>query len=132
MHHNGNCPAKGKQCRKCNEVNHFAKVCRSQRAKGKPKDEQKECKHIRPIQRGKESDNWKDEEDLYAVNVAKSPKVNVTVCNHSFKAMIDTGATVNMINQNTYKQMTGVHREKTKMKAFAESAKQPVKSLESF
>ena len=28
--HDGQCPANGKQCRKCRKPNHFARVCRGQ------------------------------------------------------------------------------------------------------
>jgi hypothetical protein len=38
--HKGVCPAKGKECKKCNRMNHFAKMCRSSsRSFEKPRDQ---------------------------------------------------------------------------------------------
>jgi hypothetical protein len=37
-----------------------------------------------------------DENYLYAVTNTTTPKVNVTVCQHSFKATVDTGASINV------------------------------------
>ena len=37
----------------------------------------------------------------------KAPKVTVKVCEHSFKAMVDTGATINIIDQDMFAKMKG-------------------------
>ena len=134
MHYHGNCPAKGKQCRKCNKMNHFAKVCRSNRSHtyANRNNEQKQRKRVHPVQEKKETSDSTDEDYLYSVNNTKSPKVNVTVCNHKFQATIDTGATVNVVDRSTYDKMTGVKLEKTKVRAFAYSAETPVKFVGKF
>ena len=87
---------------------------------------------MNPIHDAKESGESIDEDYLYAVCNMKTPKVNVTVGQHNFKATIDTGATVNVVDQNTYKNMVGIKLEKTKVKAFAYCAKTPVKFLGKF
>ena len=53
----------------------------------------------------------------------------MAVCKH---AIIDKGATVNIIDQNTNKQMSGVHLKKTKIKVFVNKAKQLVNSVGKF
>lgn len=133
MHYPGKCPAKGKQCLKCNKMNHFAKVCRGNTYQKRPTYDRKSRQNsVQPVNESKESSESTDEDYLYSVNNTKSPKVKVTVCKHSFQATIDTGATVNVIDQNTYSNMTGVKLEKTKVKAFAYSAETPVKFIGKF
>ncbi len=115
-------------------MNHFAKVCRSNRSHtyANRNKEQKQRKRVHPVQEKKETSDSTDEDYLYSVNNTKSPKVNVTVCNHKFQATIDTGATVNVVDRSTYDKMAGVKLEKTKVRAFTYSAETPVKFIGKF
>ena len=49
------------------------------------------------------------------------------VCKHLFDAAIDTGATIDVIDQTTYSKMDGVNLKQTNIKAFAYNATEPVK-----
>ena len=60
------------------------------------------------------------------------PVVRVTVCKNSFDATIDTGATIKVIDRQTYEKMDGVHLKKTNVKAFAYTAEKPVKFIGKF
>ncbi len=62
----------------------------------------------------------------------KAPKVNVKVCEHTFKATLDTGATINVIDHNTYVKMKGPELRTTNIKAFAYTGKKPVKFMGKF
>ena len=65
----------------------------------------------------------------------KAPKVNVKVCTHSFKATVDTGATINVIDHNTYAKMNKVNKPElkpTNIKAFAYTATKPVQFVGKF
>ncbi len=62
----------------------------------------------------------------------KAPKVNVKVCEHTFKATLDAGATINAIDHNTYVKMKGPELRTTNIKAFAYTAKKPVKFMGKF
>ena len=57
----------------------------------------------------------------------KAPKVNVKVCEHSFKATVDTAATINVVDQDTFAQIKGPKLKPTNIKAFAYTATKPVK-----
>ena len=133
--HNGTCPAKGKECNNCGKMNHFSNVCRdksklnykpARRTKGRKKA-------VHPLNTADGSDS-SDEDYIYAVkNTANnSPSVNVTVCGHMFKTTVDTGATINVIDQNTYAKMENAELKHTKMKAFAYNNPEPVKFLGKF
>ena len=61
-----------------------------------------------------------------------TPKVNVKICQHSFKATVDTGASINVIDQNTYAKLKGVELQRTSVKAFAYNSAKPVKFIGKF
>ena len=69
---------------------------------------------------------------LYNVRTNKTPVVWVKVRKHLFDATIDTGATLNVIDRQTYEKMDGVHLRKTKVKAFAYTVEEPVKFIGKF
>ena len=48
--------------------------------------------------------------------------MNVKVCQHSFKATVDIGAMINVIDQTTYEKMKGTELKQTNIKAFAYEA----------
>ena len=62
----------------------------------------------------------------------KAPKVIVKVCEHSFKATVDTGATINVIDQDTFAKMKGPELRPTNIQAFAYTATKPVKFMGKF
>jgi hypothetical protein len=130
--HEGQCPAKGKQCRKCGKCNHFAKVCRGQ-SKFKQNETKSGGKHpkkpINPIDRAENDTDSSDEDYIYAIKDQETPKVIVKVCQHSFKATVDTGATINVIDKTTYDNMSGPQLTKTSIKAFAYNATKPMQFL---
>ena len=73
-----------------------------------------------------------DDEYVYTIKDQKTPKVTVKVYQHSFKATVDTGATINVIDKNTYENMGGPQLKKTSIKAFAYNATKPVQFLGKF
>ena len=84
------CPAKGKQCRLCQKIGHFARVCESTNHE------------VRQVMQGTESDfsdGVDDVQFVFAVNnsVTKTPTVETRI---SF--LIDTGASINIIDYISY------------------------------
>jgi len=95
-HKNGPCPAKGKTCNSCKKLNHFSRCCRQRNAQQSVK-EVSNCE----LQSGSES------EYSYGITVnriqnSKSPKSVVRINNNSVNATIDTGSSVNIIDERTY------------------------------
>ncbi len=62
----------------------------------------------------------------------KTPKVTVKVCHHSFKATVDTGTTINVIDKNTYDNMSGPQLKEMSIKAFVYNATKPVQFFGKF
>ena len=90
-------------------------------------------KDVRPL-KTEESSNSSEEDYVYAVNNKNntSPAVNVTVLSHAFKIIVDTGGTINVIDENTYAKMKETDLRPTNIKAFAYNSPKPVKFLGKF
>ena len=96
------CPARGKKCLTCNKMNHFAKCCRM---KGK---EDKGV--LKAVERDSDSS---DGESLCSIEKVGADKHNqgcrrmssVTVENREFQVLVDTGATVDVMDEITLKRL---------------------------
>ena len=109
-HTNNPCPAKNKECRKCKKLNHFARVCRSgiveSPGQSTAKQSQSRDNNIRPVNTSnlKETNSESsDSEYCYAVNTkqSKSPITKLKVNNQKVTFTVDTGSTINIIDENT-------------------------------
>ena len=139
-HDNGNCPAKGKECRNCGKLNHFAKHCRSSKPdKPEMKHNYKSCDNIRPVDI---SDNTSDSSIssessssyCYAVHIKekKNPITKIKINKHHVKFTVDTGSTINVIDQTTFNQLGQINLTKTHIKAYPFTSAKPVKMKEKF
>ena len=61
-----------------------------------------------------------------------SPKVNVKMLGHKFQMIIDTGATINVIDRKTFQNLENVTLRNTNTQAYAYSNKTPVDFLGKF
>jgi len=102
-HRNAPCPAQGKTCRKCGKMNHFARVCRS---KPKPNNQ-------RPPQSA-HTVNMEEpcsgpEEYLFALTPPSDGKkaliVTLKLNDLPVKMLVDTGASIDIIDESTYEMM---------------------------
>ncbi|VDI49213.1 Hypothetical predicted protein [Mytilus galloprovincialis] len=112
-HKNGPCPANGKTCNACHKQNHFAKVCRGKSKQNKyTRDRrvheiQTETSQRESYQASLDSS---DEEYSYSIkeavcSIKKSPFTMIKVNNTTCSMMIDTGATVNILDDKTHKNI---------------------------
>ncbi|CAF1014506.1 unnamed protein product [Brachionus calyciflorus] len=106
------CPAIGKTCDICKKLNHFASVCRSKQ------NTQSQTKHfknsrsrqVNQIDQGEQNQPQVDDiEDnhVYAIN-SSTPKrkyINIMMLGNTIRFLIDTGTTVNIIDENTFKNL---------------------------
>jgi len=135
--HTGPCPAKGKTCNNCGKPNHFAAVCRGKQNQTRVRRNQAyksskkhKSKNLKTLDT---ESNSSDDDYLYTMTHQKNNnKVNVTVGGAKFKITIDTGATINVIDGDTFNKMKDITLNRTHTKAFAYSAKSPVEFLGKF
>ena len=85
--HTGDCPAKGKECRACGKTGHYAKVCRST-----PK--RRDVRNVDYIYTVQNPSQHKT-----------PPLCEVYIENETIQAIVDSGASVNIIDESTYKKL---------------------------
>ena len=93
-HSKKDCPAMGQKCNKCQKLNHFAKMCKSQH-------DNKSSVHL--VQNSEDYTKLdSSEEEFYVYTVCGSSRsdqalVRLTICNSNLDAKIDTGSQVNIL-----------------------------------
>jgi hypothetical protein len=136
-HNTGICPAKGRECRKCSKLNHFARVSLSAPAvaRGQRQDRGRlqgrhENKPIRPLNVS-DNDNESSDSDNYCYSVnntkAQNPYTKLKINNRNVKFTVDTGSSINIIDQQTFEQLGHYTLSKTNIKAYAFNSNVPVK-----
>ena len=96
------CPARGKKCLTCNKMNHFAKCCRM-----KGKEDNGVLKAVEKDSDSSDAESLCGIEKVGAVkhNQGRRPVSSVTVENREFQVLVDTGATVNVMDEVTFKRL---------------------------
>ena len=85
------CPARNKKCTSCGKLNHFAKVCRTV-----PPDS---------VKRVMEEEGTDDDDYVYAVEEKKQPMCRLEIDREYLEMMLDSGASVNLIDKVTYERI---------------------------
>ena len=99
--HIKDCLAKGKECHSCKKIGHFSKVCRSS---SKPKPARNRVHIV--------SNTPRDDPDYIFTltnntsNKNQPPQCEVLIDNQPVNVIIDSGASVNIIDEPTYKLLT--------------------------
>lgn len=108
------CPARGKTCDSCGKLNHFAKCCRSKRPQGGSRRQEVHYMQHTDTAKGPNSNRpnagmelTEDSEYLYTVSETKAnlPHASIKVGDSNVKVMIDTGASVNIIDETTFRRL---------------------------
>ena len=99
------CPAISHKCQKCQKVGHFAKCC----LKGKPLPWKKngrsqKCRNVRE-EKDYDDDDSSSSDYAFCISTGKLPKVNVTVNKNKIEMIVDTGASCNIMAEETYKKL---------------------------
>ena len=115
------CPALHKTCNTCQKIGHLSRVCHSA-----SKKKTATVKEIR------ESDDSDDSDDgiVFVVGKYKSyQNVNVDIAGISVNMMIDSGASVNVIDANTFQHLAkhGITLKKSDIRLFTYGASSPLK-----
>ena len=97
-------PCKRKTCGKCGKKNHFASVCRSKPANKVPQTSRSSVRAINA-----HDDSPSDDEYLFTLNPKPEDKKALTatikINNIQVKMMVDTGASIDIIDELTYDKM---------------------------
>jgi hypothetical protein len=119
---NAPCPARGQICSKCQKRNHLAPVCRSPAANinnnnsnstqsGQNKNVTFGSTTVKAVQQYPSEDDFRSTFTIQRESVNKigsdeePPMIELHILNLSIQFLIDTGAQVNIIDFETYKQM---------------------------
>jgi hypothetical protein len=125
------------ECRKCGKLNHFARQCRSSKPDNEVPNQYPESNRrgnkIRPVvgppDNQSESSSSDESSYCYAVKTTakNNPTTKVTINKHQVKFTVDTGSTINVIDQATFKQLGPITLRKTRIKAYPFNGTVPVK-----
>ena len=111
------CPAYGKTCRSCKKLHHFESVCRSKPASHNPlkpnfatKSKRfKPKSQINELHLKESSGSETDREYLYSIRHLQSgsqPKFEVTINGCKITIIADSGASVNIIDEEDFKRLS--------------------------
>ena len=137
-HKNGQCPARGKECRNCLKYNHFARVCRSSRQeRSEEQNQRREKTNIRPLNTPvSDNDSESGDSDKYCYAVKnkdrRNPVTKLMINNRNVKFTVDTGSSINVIDQETFNKLGKIKLAKTNIKAYAFNSTDPVKMTGKF
>ncbi|KAK7099608.1 hypothetical protein V1264_003723 [Littorina saxatilis] len=99
--HKAGCPAKGKTCKLCAKVGHFARVCKSQKVRHVVVEDTTVSREV-----GCETSS---DESVFAVKhktaIHKTPVVHATICDTQIPFIVDTGATVNVLSWSVFSKL---------------------------
>jgi hypothetical protein len=113
----GQCPARGTQCESCGKYNHFSTVYLSNQ-------------RVNHLITDPQSDSDSESEFLFSVTdkstgkSAKQPFVTDKLYDKQVRLLVDTGATVNVIDESTYRQLNSPDLSRVKMRIFPYGSKQ--------
>ena len=126
-HRHSDCPTKGKPCRNCKKLNHFAKVCRSKVIHSQTA---LQSAAVRPVSTAENVDSDSDFDYCYMVETkgyTSKPHMDISVNGQMINFLLDMGSSINVISNKIYMQtLTSVVLQKTNIKAMPFTSKTPV------
>ena len=135
------CPAKGKQCERCLQYNHFSDYCRNRKKKLPQKGNLKSTSGIKKMSDNSDrfpqvngscdveyDDSSSNDEYLYLLKFSDKPdpRVDITIHSKKVKMTIDTGASINVIDENTFAKLGDIRLKKAGIRAFTYGSTEPV------
>ena len=125
------CPARGQECKACGGKGHFASVC-WKKEKEQSKPPQRKGKHrVNLVEEVPCDTSDSDSEAEYVFGVGSktaTPAVDIDISGETFPFFIDTGASVNIVNKETYKKL-GCKLEQSRTNIYAYGSDKPLNVL---
>ncbi|XP_065068993.1 uncharacterized protein LOC135694219 isoform X1 [Rhopilema esculentum] len=123
------CPAKGQNCHRCGKQNHFAKFCLSKQDTRQSSFTTSKSK-IHPVCKSTDSDSESSSSNYcYAIGGSsqKPLETRLKIKGQRIPFLVDTGASINIIDNATFSQLKGISLQPTNIKAYAYNSQTPVK-----
>jgi hypothetical protein len=116
-HDREGCPAKGKICTQCSGRNHFAKVCRSKKSVKSLDTASRGCDTDSSRSESDDEYNYSIQETCFGVNkTQKGPEISIKVMNTDLTLLVDTGSSVNILDEDAYDKVGKPKLRKAKNK----------------
>ncbi len=131
-HTTGPCPARGKTCGSCKRKNHFTRCCKS-KPDGKTPQNPQRVRKIEATTEVSESSESSDDDYVFYMdgrNKKRKLEVSVKINQENVKFLLDTGASINIIDENSWQKINSrnnIQLKPTDVKVYAYGA---TKSLE--
>ena len=133
--HVNECPASGKECRKCHKIGHFAVVCKS-RPDGKHVTKSS-TRYRKKRSKSRDQDTNTSREDCFAVSSTvhkkknEQPVVKLKINGAQVPFLVGTGATVNILTKRDLDNILlirneSMHLKKTKTSVYAFGSRDPI------
>ena len=126
------CPANGQKCNSCGVLGHFISVCRKKDDE-QPKQKGKKHRVMKVVEEVPEDTSDSDSDAEYVFGVGSktaTPAVDIELSGETFPFFIDTGASVNIVNKETYKKLEGkLKLEQSRTNIYAYGSDQPLNVL---
>ena len=114
--HASKCPALGKTCNFCRKMNHFAKVCKSKQGRQNTYNNARRVNNLGKIESeiaySDTPDSSSDDDYVFGLREATinkvqkgQPKMTVKINNSKVDFLIDTGSSINILDENTFKKI---------------------------
>ena len=129
--HEGDCPAKGKECMKCHHMNHFASECRTRQPNGRPRYYSENSRNnynqqINQLEAANENLFTFEDHD-------GKPTVSIQVNNQNIRFLVDSGTRLNVIDEATFDKLNPRPRlAASKINGLPYGIKVPIENLGSF
>ena len=136
-HTTGPRPARGKTCGSCKRKNHFTRCCKSKNAT-KIYQNPHTVRKIEADQHSSASSESSDDDYVFYMdgrNKKRKLEVSVKINQENIKFLLDTGASINVIDENSWKQINSrknIQHQPTNVKVYPYGASKSLKVLGQF